>query len=152
MTYNVFIGTLNPTHFTSLAFALCCHSNATRAPIANSAQLGGIDPIPLPKLHPGPCNSVGMRPRTDSHTDRQTHRRAWPQYISRRLRLTRNVMISRSCGGLSATAELFSWQYRLDVATFCRVQWFADCPKLQCQYNLLFECSFERTCGLPLNK
>ena len=28
-----------------------------------------------------------MRPRTD----RQTHRRAWPQYISRHLRLTRNV-------------------------------------------------------------
>jgi len=29
-----------------------------------------------------------MRPRTDT----QTHRRAWPQYISRGLRLTRNVM------------------------------------------------------------
>ena len=27
-------------------------------------------PLPLPKLHPGPCNSVGMRPRTD--TDTQT--------------------------------------------------------------------------------
>ena len=52
---------------------LCCHSNATRAPIENppnSAQLGGI-PYHS-KLHPGPCNSVGMRPRTD----RQTHRRA----------------------------------------------------------------------------
>jgi len=34
-----------------------------------------------PQLHPGPCNSVDMRPRTD----RQTHRRAWPQYISRRI-------------------------------------------------------------------
>ena len=69
--------------------ALCCHSNATRAPIANlpnSAQLGGI-PYYSPKLHPGPCNSVGMRPRTD----RQTHRRAWPQYISRRLQRRRNV-------------------------------------------------------------
>jgi len=43
-------------------------------------------PLPLPSLHPGPCNSVGMRPRTDRH------RRAWPQYISRRLRRTRNVM------------------------------------------------------------
>ena len=29
-------------------------------------------PLPLPKLHPGPCNSVGVRPRTD----KQTHRRA----------------------------------------------------------------------------
>jgi len=67
----------------------CCHSNTTRAPIANppnSAQLGGI-PYHSPKLYPGPCNSVGMRPRTDT----QTHRRAWPQYISRGLRLTRNV-------------------------------------------------------------
>jgi len=46
-----------------------CHSNATRAPIANppnSAQLGGI-PYHSPKLHPGPCNSVGMQ--TDTHTD-----------------------------------------------------------------------------------
>jgi len=47
---------------------------ATRAPIANppnSAQLGGI-PYHSPKLHPGPCNSVGLRPRTDTQTDRQT--------------------------------------------------------------------------------
>jgi len=29
-------------------------------------------------------------------TNRQTHRRAWPQYISRRLRLTRNVTSSLS--------------------------------------------------------
>jgi len=67
MTYNVFSGTLNPTHFTS-------HSNATRAPIENppnSAQLGGIL-YHSTKLHSGPCNSVGMRPRTDT----QTHRRA----------------------------------------------------------------------------
>ena len=57
------------------AFPLCCHSNATRAPITNppnSAQLGG-SPYHSPKLHPGPCNSVGMRPRT-LRTDRQTHR------------------------------------------------------------------------------
>jgi len=80
-----------------LGFALCCHSNATRAPIANppnSAQLGG-SLYHAPKLHPAPCSSVGVRPRTDRHTDRQTHRqthrRAWPQYILRRLRLTQNV-------------------------------------------------------------
>jgi len=48
----------------------CCHSNATSAPIANlpnSAQLGGI-PYHSAKLHPGPCNSVGIRPRTDRQT------------------------------------------------------------------------------------
>jgi len=69
------------------AFALRCHSNATRAPIANppnSAQLGGI-PYHSPKLHLGPCSSVGMRPRTARQTRRQTHRRAWSLYISRRL-------------------------------------------------------------------
>ena len=57
-----------------IGFALCCHSNATRAPIANppnSAQLGGSLYYP-PKLQPRPCSSVGVRPRTD----RQTHRRA----------------------------------------------------------------------------
>jgi len=78
-----------------LGFALCCHSNATHAPIANSpksAQLGG-SLYHASKLHPGPCSSVGVRPRTDTQTDRQTHRRAWPQYILRRLRLTHNVMI-----------------------------------------------------------
>jgi len=37
----------------------------------NSAQLGGI-PYHSPKLHPGPCNSVGMRPRTDTQPDTQT--------------------------------------------------------------------------------
>jgi len=60
----------------TMGFALWCHSNATRAPIVNppnSAQLGGI-PYHSPKLHPGTCNSVGIRPRTDTHTDRQTHR------------------------------------------------------------------------------
>jgi len=57
------------THF------YCCHSNATRAPIANppnSAQLGGI-PYHSRKVHPGPCNSVGMRPRTDRHRQTHTH-------------------------------------------------------------------------------
>jgi len=53
--------------------ALCCHSNETRAPIANlpkSAQLEG-NPYNSPKLHPGMCSSVGMR----RGTDRQTHKR-----------------------------------------------------------------------------
>jgi len=50
--------------------ALCCHSNATRAPIANppnSAQLGG-SLYHAPKLHQGSCSSVGVWPRTDTHT------------------------------------------------------------------------------------
>jgi len=57
-----------------LGFALCCHSNATHAPSANlpnSAQLGG-SLYHAPKLHPGPCSSVCVRPRTD----RQTHKRS----------------------------------------------------------------------------
>ena len=56
-----------------LEFALCCHSNATGAPIANppnSAQLGG-SLYHSPKLHPGLCSSVGVRPRTD--TDARDH-------------------------------------------------------------------------------
>ena len=50
-------------------FELCCHSNATRTPIANppnSAQAGGISYHS--KLHPGPCNSVGMGLQTDTQT------------------------------------------------------------------------------------
>jgi len=54
--------------------ALCCHSNETRAPIANlpnSAQLEGT-PSYSPKLHPSPCSSVGMWRGTDIHRDTQT--------------------------------------------------------------------------------
>jgi len=77
-------------HFT---FALCCHSNETRAPIANppnSAQLR-VTPYHSAKLYPGPCSSVGMQRRTDRHTDRQTQ--MWVTiYISQRLWLMRNVV------------------------------------------------------------
>jgi len=51
------------------------HGNATRAPIANppnNAQLGGI-PYHFAKLHPGPCNSVGMRPQTVAQTHTYRH-------------------------------------------------------------------------------
>ena len=71
-----------------LGFALCCHSYATRAPIAdppNGTQLWGI-PYDFRKLHPGSCNSVGMRPRTDRHTDSGDD-----NTFSRRLRLMRTV-------------------------------------------------------------
>jgi len=37
--------------------------------LPNSAQLGG-SLYHTPKLHPGPCNSVGVRPRTDRQTDK----------------------------------------------------------------------------------
>ena len=60
-----------------LGFALCCHSNATGAPIANppnSAQLGG-SLYHAPKLHSGPFSSVGVRPRTNRETDRHTDAR-----------------------------------------------------------------------------
>jgi len=53
----------------------------------NSAQLEGT-PYHSSKLHPGPCSSVGMR----WGTDRQTHRRARPIYISPRLRLKWNAI------------------------------------------------------------
>ena len=53
---------------------VCCHSNTTRAPIANppnSAQLGG-SLCHAPKLHPDPCSIAGVRPRTDRQAPRQT--------------------------------------------------------------------------------
>ena len=56
---------------------MCCLSNATRAPIANppnSAQLGG-SLYHASKLHPGPCSNVGVRPRTDTHTQTDTQTR-----------------------------------------------------------------------------
>jgi len=63
------------------------HSNATHASIANppnSAQLGGI-PYHSAKLHPGPCNSVGMRPRTDRHMDARDHNAFLVVYDSREM-------------------------------------------------------------------
>jgi len=82
-------------HFT---FTLCCHSNETRALIANlpnSAQLGST-PYHSAKLHQGPCNSVGMWRGTDrlhellAHANlclqyywqTQTHKCVWPMHIS----------------------------------------------------------------------
>jgi len=58
-----------------LGFALCCHSNATRARIANppnSAQLGD-SLYHAPKLQLGQCSTVGVRPWTDRHTDARDH-------------------------------------------------------------------------------
>jgi len=77
-------------------FALFCHSNATRALIANPTSNAPLEGIPyhFPKLHQGPRNSVGMWLRTHRQTDTHKHRCAWPQYISRRLRLTWNAIIN----------------------------------------------------------
>ena len=58
------------------------------APSANPPNVGGT-PYHSSKLHPGPCSSVGMRPRTDRQTDARDH------YLSRRLRFTRNVTKER---------------------------------------------------------
>jgi len=55
-------------------FALCCHSNATHAPIANppnSAQLGGIPTTP--QVTSGSVQYCGMRPQTDRQTDEHDH-------------------------------------------------------------------------------
>ena len=68
-----------------LGFALCCHSNATGAPIANppnSAQLGD-SLYHAPKVHPGPCSSEGIRPRTD--TDARDHNTFCVVYDSRKM-------------------------------------------------------------------
>jgi len=61
--------------------------NAIRAPIANppnSAQLVG-SLYHAPKLHLGPCSSVGVRPRTDRHTDARNHYTFCVVYDSRKM-------------------------------------------------------------------
>jgi len=77
------------------AFALCCHSNETRAPIANPpnrAQLGGTPYTISPSyIWVRAVEWACGRGQTHRHTDRQTDRRACPVCISRRLQLTRNV-------------------------------------------------------------
>ena len=68
---------------------LCCHSNETRALIANppNGEQLGRTPCYCPKLHLGQC-SVGMRwwtAHTDcrrTHTQSDIHRRGRPIYIS----------------------------------------------------------------------
>jgi len=73
------------------AFALCCHSNANPCTDCKSAQYctaRGTPTIPpsyiLVRAVVWACGS--------GQTARQTNRRAWPIYISRRLRFTRNLM------------------------------------------------------------
>jgi len=72
--------------------ALCCHSNKTRAPITNppnNAPLEGIPTFPPSYIRfPAIVWECGEG-QSNRHTD--TNRRLWPMYISRRLRVTRNV-------------------------------------------------------------
>jgi len=42
-------------------------------------------PLPCPKLHPGPCSSVGARPQTDRHTDACDHNTFCVVYDSRKM-------------------------------------------------------------------
>ena len=75
-----------------LRSALCCHSNETHAPIANlpnSVQLEGT-PYPSPTYI---CVRAVVWECSKRQTDRQTHRRPWPVYISPRLHLTWNVIM-----------------------------------------------------------
>jgi len=55
----------------------------------NSAQLGGTPTIPPSYVRVRAAVWACGRGQTDRHI--HTHRRAWPLYISRRLRLTRYV-------------------------------------------------------------
>ena len=58
-----------------LGFALCCHSNATRAPIANapnSAQLGGASTVPPSYIRVRAVVWADGRGQTDRQTDTQT--------------------------------------------------------------------------------
>ena len=61
--------------------AQCCHSNETRAPIANPPIMHTRGTPTIPRLHPGPCSNVEMRRRTDTQTD--THTDARNQYTFR---------------------------------------------------------------------
>jgi len=44
------------------------HNSCTDRKSAQYSTTRG-HPLPSPNLHPGPCSSVGMRPRTDTQTD-----------------------------------------------------------------------------------
>jgi len=78
------------------AFGLCCHSNETRAPIANppnSAQLEGTPTIPPSYIRVRAVVWECGEGQTDTQINTQTHRCAWSIYVSPRLRLTRNEVM-----------------------------------------------------------
>ena len=85
-------------HWLPIRTALCCHSNEPIANPPNSAQLGGnpYRSSSYIRVHAvvWACGRGQTDTQTHRQTDRHTHRRAWPQYILRRLRLTQNVTTS----------------------------------------------------------
>ena len=58
-------------HFHSVAIATQPVHRLQIRPIVHCTTRG--IPYHSPNLHPGPCNSVSMRPRTDTHTHTHTH-------------------------------------------------------------------------------
>jgi len=74
--------------------------------IRPNAQLAGT-PYYSPKLHTGPCSSVGMQWGTERQTDERV-----PIYISCRQRLTWNVII-KFCSKLLLKTKQYSWKIRL---------------------------------------
>jgi len=63
---------------------------------------------------------VDVRPRTDTHTDRQTHRRAWPQYILRRLTTHAKCITTRSWyTGLNVCGLLRFIHWRVVIHLCC---------------------------------
>jgi len=146
---------------------LCCHGNKTHAPIANppnSAQLQGT-PYHSPKLHLGPCSSVGMQPGTD----RETHRRVWPIHILRRPQRTQNVIMNKN--EVSAKQKLhrrqqqhniLNWQHTRHThivhlsclptvnSTLCRGVWSHTLLVIRpsARPNQLTDCSPWHWCGM----
>jgi len=108
------------------AFGLHCHSNKTRAPIANlpkSAQLGGT-PYHSPKLHLGPCSSVAMR----RSTDRQTHMQTCITNIHFTLSMT-HAIYNNSCL-LDCIAEMNTWGPNTWMTAICTPVWLCACHVL----------------------
>jgi len=84
----------------------------------NSAQLGATSTIPPSYIRIRAVVWAYSRGQTDRHTHTHTQRRGWPQYISRRLRLTRNVIrVQRYGGGMSDEHTLKTMESR---TTDCR--------------------------------
>jgi len=64
---------------------LCIDCQYARRYVVTATKLGHLlqiypiahigQPLPFPKLHRGTCSSMGMRPRTDTHTETDTQMR-----------------------------------------------------------------------------
>jgi len=93
--------------------ALSCHNNETREPLANptnSAQLQGI--ITIPQVTSGSVQV--MWECGEGQSDTQTHRRAWPIYISRGLRLMLYVTSHRA-------GKSTRWHFAFGAIRICSV-------------------------------